>query len=93
MQSHFQPVDKGLRHGKSTSAHSGLGLTGAALGQVLSVVPVSTNIRKGSRKNHLGRRLGTVSGKGNVLPRSLHYQVVSFIKPYIRYLSSFIISM
>lgn len=60
-------VDKGLRRGKPTSAHSGFGLAGAALGQVLSVVLVSTNIRKGSCKSHLGRHPRTVPGKGNFL--------------------------
>lgn len=68
MQSHFQAVDTGLRNGKPASTHSGFDPAGAALGQVLSVVLVSTNIRKGSCKSHLGRHPRTVPGKGNFLP-------------------------
>lgn len=90
VQSHFRAVNTGLRNWKPASAHFSFDLAGATLGQGLSAVLVSTIIRKGSCKSHLGRHPRTVPGKGTSCLAQVSALHLSFIKPYIRYLSSFI---
>lgn len=93
VQSHFRVVDTGLRNWKPASAHFSFDLAGATLGQGLSAVLVSTIIRKGSCKSQLGRHPRTVPGKGTSCLAQVSALHLSFIKPYIRYLSSFIMCM
>ena len=81
--------DARLRHGKPASAHSSFDLAGADMGQGLSVVLVSTIIRKVSYKSRLGRHLRTVSGKGAACSAQVSALQLGFIRPSIRHLSPF----